>query len=202
MTSPLSSAQKVLNQRLLSERCVNETQLAQLYDTIVRQQGFDAEDITSVHDALASSNQQLKYLGLEIIAVHMPDGTRHYAMTNMPNDVPAVTTTLHALWGGTAEHGLVWAVLGHLVENTTASLHTLVNLRESVEPPTDSTGFKPPSLSAAEALVERLLEEKWLVKDGSSSELRLGPRTFCELSYLLTEKLGMAPEDVPQRIRL
>lgn len=194
-TTALSAAQHALNQRLLSERCMNEATIEQLYQDISAK--FDNEGL-SLQEAISTSNQQLGLLGLEIVAVAM-GGTRHFALTNKTVHDPVCKESLHAmaLTYGPREQALITAILAHLVESTTAAKNTLINLRDTMELPEDVT--TRPTLTEAQDILDRLLLDKWLVVEGSC---RLGPRTFCELPHFLAENLGMEAENLPQRIYL
>jgi hypothetical protein len=92
-----------------------------------------------------------------------------------------------------------------------ASRKTLINLRNDIMDSTTTTtaaGGGEFRLSAAEAVVEKMIDEKWLVESTASKNRRgsmqarvsIAPRTFMELSYLLTNELGMDQELLPQQI--
>lgn len=163
----------------------------------------------SFTESLELSNAQLQYLGMEIVAISIPGGTgnnnneheRHYAMINkFPDDI-SKKAFQDAIFQPPTQQAYVKAVLEKLVQNGATARSTLINLKN------DMTETIP--LLCAEDALERLLEEKWLVelegpraaRRGSNvAEIVLGPRTYCELSYLLTEEFNMDPNDLPQQI--
>lgn len=73
-TSALSLGQKVLNQRLLAEHCWSEAQAQAVYEEL--QQTYENDAVVnpnhSLMECMKSCNEQLRFLGLEIIVVAMP----------------------------------------------------------------------------------------------------------------------------------
>jgi len=222
MSESLSVGQQILNQRLLAEHCLTEEETQELYASVAEY--CDNNDNSSLADTLASCNAQLQYLGLEIVAVNLPNHEnrsndensdsskqnnssskhqRYYAMVNkFPDDIAKAAFQAH-LFQPPQQQAYVKAVLQKLCQGDddgTATRAVLLNLRNDLD--------KLP-LAAAEDALERLLEEKWLTETGNNkrrgsnaAEIRLGARAYCELSYMLTDEFGMDPNDLPQQILL
>lgn len=209
MSEPLSTGQKIFNQRLLAEHCLVETQAQALYEEL--QQTYEDLQDLSLTDCIKSANAQLQYLGLEIVAISMPSEengkkktVRHYAMVNkFPDDI-AKQAFQATVFQPASQQSYVKAVLEKLVQDGATARSTLLNLKNDLAADSKIT------LLTAEDALERLLEEKWLVESSSSgnrrgsnaAEIQLGPRAYCELSYLLTEEFGMDKDDLPQQIVL
>jgi Nse1 non-SMC component of SMC5-6 complex len=199
MSEALSTGQKVFNQRLLAEHCLSEAEAIALYEDVQKNYQDLKESFTQ---SLQSANAQLQYLGLEIVAISIPNPKgnkpeRHYAMVNkFPDDI-AKQAFQATIFQPASQQAYVKAVLEKLVQDGASARATLLNLKNDIKE-------KIP-LSSAEDALERLLEEKWLVETGerrgsNGAEIILGPRTYCELSYLLTEEFGMDKDDLPQQI--
>jgi hypothetical protein len=241
MSEPLSTGQKIFNQRLLAEHCLTERQAEALYEEL-QQTYADLEEFPSLIDCIKSANAQLQYLGLEIVAIAMPASAsdadendededesenshsnkkskrasmttstvRHYAMVNkFPDDI-AKQTFQAAIFQPPSQQAYVKAVLEMLVQDRATARSTLLNLKNTV-----SSAESKVTLSEAQDALERLLEEKWLTetttksatnkahrRGSNAAQVQLGPRAYCELSYLLTEEFGMDQESMPQQIVL
>ena len=119
------------------------------------------------------------------------------------------------------------AILEHLVQHTTAPRSALINLKNNLKNTvvsnendidnanTATTATTPNmsyTLNMAENCVDEMLQEQWLVDVGAldgnrknrrismQSQLALGPRTFMELSDVLTEQFGMDESALPQQL--
>ena len=147
---------------------------------------------------------------------------RHYAMVNkFPDDISKICFQSH-IFQPPEQQSYVKAVLQKLVDSISGSTEdedddgdentsrnrtpatrqnkitraTLLNLNRDAKI----------TLASAEECLDRLLDEKWLLcnnqKRTNQSLVRLGPRAYGELSYLLTEEFGMEASDLPQQILL
>jgi len=210
MSEALTTGQQALNQRLLALHCLSDEDMAQLYAELQDTYADDLEGISLV-DTVSACNAQLQYIGLEIVAVNMPlkeeqgKHQRHYAMVNkFPDDIAKTAFQSH-LFQPPQQQAFVKAVLQTLVEASSGEVDeqhvtraTLLNLKNDVQLPT---------ITAAEDCLQRLVEEKWVVevsgrKGSNNAVIQLGPRTYCELSYMLTENFGMEANNLPQQIIL
>jgi hypothetical protein len=203
MSDALTRGQKMFNQRLLAEHCIPETRAREIWKEIASSNENEGMGADSYGDSLAQSNEQLKYCGLEIVAVSIKkEGEKpesHYAIVNMfPDEVAkkSFLTTFHA-----HQYAYVRLALEKLVEGP-ASRSTLINLRNDLE---DAHKL---ALDPTEKALEKLLDEKWIEeseaesrKSGSMSiKISLAPRAYMELSYLLVAEFGMSEDDLPQKI--
>ena len=200
MVEPLSHGQKAFNQRLLAEHCLSEKKCREIWENLSQTSDMGA---ATFEKSIAKSNAQLRYCGLEIIAVSIRDkentATRHYAMINKHSDDIAKKCFLVGFTP--KQHAFVRCVLEKLVEGPT-SRSSLINSKNELE---DGHKF---SISEAEAALKKMVEEKWIQEvDGSAARrgsmqanLELAPRTYLELSYLLVDEFGMNKEDLPQQI--
>ena len=129
-------------------------------------------------------------------------------VNKFPDDI-AKAAFQQSLFQPPQQQAYVKAVLQKLVDAGRASRAVLLNLRAGVDD-------RVP-LAAAEDALERLLEERWLAeclggngnggnskrrRGSNAAEIRLGPRAYCELSYLLTDEFGLDPAELPQQIIL
>jgi hypothetical protein len=210
MAEALPTALQIFNQRLLAAHYWSEDEAKKQFQTIQATYGDEDEDDQQDNNeyfsrAIAISNAQLQYVGLEIVAIsirHPETGTptRHYAMINsFPDDV-AKQSFQTVLFQPPSQQAYVRAVFETLVEAKGAGVprNTLLNVKNNL--PEDNSL----SLALAEDALDKLIEEKWLVleqgKKGRNANIFIGPRSYCELSYLLTEEFGMEKEDLPQQI--
>lgn len=192
MTDDLTTGQKKFNQRLLAEHCLEAKQVQSLWETLANEHDdMGGKDLKATMHA---SNQQLQHLGLEIVGVSLKINGQHqryYAIVNkFPDDIAQKS------FGSSAgEQALVRKVLQALVESDEGQLsfNTLVNLKNDL---TDSVNL---GTNQAYAVIKRLMAQKWLVEE-KRSMVRLAPRTYMELSYMLKDHFGMAEEDLPQII--
>lgn len=213
MSEALSTGQQVFNQRLLAAHCMSELEAVELYESL--QEQHDDLRGARLTDTIGVCNTQLQYLGLEIVAVNMPSeeegddannkkkSVRHYALVNkFPDDISKICFQAH-LFQPPEQQAYVKAVLQKLVddasESEATSRATLLNLNRDAQIP----------LTSAEDCLDRLLEEKWLTTScrgkrrmTNQTAFQLGPRSYCELSYLLTDAFGMEPSALPQQIVL
>lgn len=203
MSEPLSPGQQVFNQRLMAAHCLSEQETAALFKSL--QEHHECLQDTRLSDVIASCNAQLQYLGLEIVAVNMSSdeegsnkNVRHYAMVNkFPDDISKKSFQAH-LFQPPQQQTYVKAVLQKLVDDAAdeekTARATLLNLNREA-------GL---NLTQAEDCLERLIEEKWLTASGRTNQaaVHLGARTYCELSYLLTDEFGMEAGALPQQIIL
>ena len=215
MSEALSTGQQVFNQRLLAAHCLSEPEVTKLYKSLQEHH----EDLQNVRltETMGACNAQLQYLGLEIVAVILPSeddpnkNIRHYAMVNkFPDDISKCCFQSH-LFQPPEQQSYVKAVLQKLVDSSSSDDDD--NVDES--PTTATTTITRAALlnlnrdakitlASAEECLDRLLDEKWLSspKRTNQSVVRLGPRAYCELSYLLTEEFGLETSALPQQILL
>jgi hypothetical protein len=222
----LSDAQQVFNQRLLSEHCLDQAAAERLWHEIVQDYNHDDYEDNNHHqlsltEALRQSNAQLQMqLGLEIVALSI-DNTRYYTIINKnPHDEVNKIVLQNAFFpmtnaGGASPEALqdfLKRLLQHIVDHEddqpAITRANAINLRN------DGDKDKNVPLHDAQALVDRLVDEKWLViveKNGDTqkkrnysnhSVLTFGARTYAELSYLLVEEFGLDESKVPQQIFL
>jgi hypothetical protein len=194
MAHSLSQGQKALNQRLLAEHCMSEEALQQVYQEIM-EQGMDMGNNSgrNLKECIQSCNAQLKYLGLEIVALKWPaDHKRYFAIRNQHADSVA-----HHVWGtqfhassSVPEFAFVSKVLHTLSEQGPTSRADLINLKNEID---------NCKVALAEAMIQKLVDGKWIqAQQGSTMEL--APRTYLELSQTLVEDWGMDPDTIPQTI--
>jgi hypothetical protein len=240
----LSDAQQVFNQRLLSEHCLDEAAAKRLWHEIVQDYNHDDYEDNHHHhlslaEALRQSNAQLQMqLGLEIVALSI-DNTRYYTIINKnPHDEVNKTVLQNAFFPMTTGAGGGAASPEALQDFLKRLLQTIVDHDDDGQPAitranainlrNDGDKDKNVPLHDAQALVDRLVDEKWLVviptknggshNGGSSSDtakkqqrnhsysnhslLTFGARIYAELSYLLVEEFGLDESKVPQQIFL
>jgi Nse1 non-SMC component of SMC5-6 complex len=150
---------------------------------------------------------------------------RHFAMVNkFPDDVAKVAFQHSSIFH--QQQRYVKAVLEKLVvEGPSLSRADLINVKNDLknqkknrqgDDEDDGTGGGGVvTLGTAEATLEHMLDEKWVVEvvvaknDGSKRRrkgrnaatlIAIGPRTYCELSHMLTDEFGLDPADLPQQI--
>ena len=177
MAQALSPSIQAFNQRLLAEHSLTEEEAQAIWES------YDDGDL---HKSIKKSNQQLKLCGLEIAAVSLKEdgkAVRHYALINKTPESAIGKWT-------DQERDFVRKILQTLVEDGATSRVNLINLKNNF------VGLK---LDTATAIVQQLVEEKWLRPEGGSKTvLNLAPRTYLELAHLLTDELGMDESDLPQ----
>jgi len=199
MVEPLSRGQKAFNQRLMAEHCLSDEKCREIWENLAQTSDMGA---SSFEKSIARSNAQLRYCGLEIVAVSIRDDnnepTRHYAMINKHND--DIAKKCFQITFTPKQHAFVRCVFEKLVDGPT-SRSSLINSKNELE-----DGHKFP-ISEAETALCKLVEEKWIqevkgsARRGSmQANLELAPRTYLELSYLLVDEFGMDKGDLPQQI--
>lgn len=161
-----------------------------------------ANENSSLEECFGQINQQLsKSFGLEITTV-VVDSIKYHCIINLHADDVAKNSFVQHHFNP-HEMALLRLIFQKLVDNGPTARKDLVNLRGGLEEPYKLT------LQQAEAVVEKMLEEKWLRIDASSEEnakrrreslqvtLELAPRSYLELSHTLTD-MGYPKEDMPQ----
>jgi hypothetical protein len=212
MAEALPTALQIFNQRLLAAHCWSEDEAKNQFQKIHETYGDDDDD--DFARAIAISNAQLQYVGLEIVAISIRDPntengattpTRHYAMINsFPDDV-AKQSFQSVLFQPPSQQAYIRAVYETLVEAKGSGVprNTLLNVKNNIQQKAaEGNNNNNISLSVAEDALDKLIEEKWLIVQGKGRNANafIGPRSYCELSYLLTEEFGMDKEDLPQQI--
>ena len=190
MAEPLPRGQQLLLQRIMAAHCVTEDQANDIMESI----GDDMGGLTLVQ-CLRSINKGLQFFELEIVTMIGDDGERFHALVNKrPCDIakqafPQVDHNVRAY---------IRLVMEALVEGPCVR-STLVNVRGDLKDPLKL------DLDGADRCIQTLLEEHWLVQDskrkGSDNyaKLKLGPRSFLELTHLLTD-LGYPRDELPQLV--
>ena len=203
MTEPLTRGQKMFNQRLLAEHCITQERTQQIWHDLEETAGDMGGD--TLEASLASCNQQLQAVGLEIVSVSMPSSPtqKYFCMINkFPDDV--TKTSFQHLFHRD-QHSYCRMVIEKLVTDGPAVKRTaLLNARNEINQDDDDDGDENNnkthlSLSQAEDVLDRLQDEKWIQLDNKYS-LSLAPRAYAELSYLLQQEFGMDKEELPQQI--
>ena len=107
------------------------------------------------------------------------------------------------------------AILEHLAHHATAPRSTLINLKNelrnrnssSQDDEGDTASSMPNySLDMAEQCLNGMVHDQWLVSTGGKrresmkSHLALGPRSFLELSDILTDQFGLEESALPQQL--
>jgi hypothetical protein len=213
---PLTVGQQLLNQRLLAEHCLPEHKLHEVWKQLGERENMGAD---SLAETIGICNAQMKHIGLEIRCVAMKNQNinksqsnmsdtdtvasqnssntktiKYYAIVNSYPDEVGKKSFMQSMAPG--EISYIKLILEHLIEEP-QSLATLLNLR----PDNDQEKV---SLPTAEQIVYKLLDAKWLEwstkNRNNSAPIQLAPRTYMELSHLLTEELGMEKESLPQMI--
>ena len=253
MTDALGQGLKMFNQRLLAEHCLSETDARALWEGI-RSNEYDMSGET-FEESIAASNEQMKYAGLEIVGVSMPENiqsqqlsstqdsgsrskrggkklVRYYSIINrFPDDI--AKNCFKKLFPP-EQQAYVRLVFEKLVENGPTSRATVLNYKNILndgnrnvsnsqrlslsqrnnddddddENNPNKAGKISLSLPVVEDIIEKLIDEKWLVfhvdgrnrRTSNSVLIDIGPRSYLELSYLLTDEFGMEKDDLPQQI--
>ena len=212
---PLTTGQQLFNQRLLAEHCLPEHKLLAVWKQLGEHEDMGG---ASLAETISGCNKQLSYIGLEIRCVAMKnpnynsqssiqDDTssvaasqsnkktiKYYAIVNSYPDEVGKKSFMNDMVPG--EIAYIKIVLENLIEDS-QSLSTLLNLHQDVEE--DKL-----DLMAAESIINKLLDTKWIEwasnRRNNSAPIQMAPRTYMELSHLLTEELGMEKESMPQVI--
>ncbi|GKY92775.1 hypothetical protein MPSEU_000247300 [Mayamaea pseudoterrestris] len=220
---PLTVGQQLLNQRLLAAHCLPEQKLLGLWKQLRETEDMGAD---SMADTISECNVQLRSIGLEIRCIAMKnqnykrssqsmsqtdqdetamtqDSTantstiKYYAMVNSYPDEIGKKSFMQGTFPG--EFSYIKIILENLVEEP-QPLAFLLNLRSQANDPNKVT------LQAAEQIIHKLIDAKWLDwssnRKGNSALIQLAPRTYMELSHMLTEEFGMDKEALPQMIVL
>ena len=214
---PLARGQQLMLQRLLAAHVLSDDQAKTLYQELRQGDDNDAsqQDPQSLEEAFQEINAQLtKAFGLEVATVSMslddkttttnrPKHTKYHAIINQHADAVAKQAFSHSF--NPHERSMIRLILEKLVTDgvdTPCQRKDLVNLRAELVEPYKLT------LQGAEHVVETLVQEQWLVvsesatqsrRDSMQATLQLGPRSYLELSHLLTD-LGLPQEELPQFI--
>lgn len=196
MTEPLPDALKLLNQRLLSHGCLSIDDVKHIWTTDLA--NHDKGDYVTLQKALKASSIQLSTIGLEIRGISM-NNTTYYAIINKQNDQLS-KTGFHGAFT-TTEINYIRLILEKLVEEESVTRANLVNAKNSLK---DQDAL---TLDAATKILHRLVEDHWLqTEDGAkkrltnATSLKLAPRAYLELSYMLVEQFGVEKADLPQQI--
>lgn len=195
ITEPLTNGQQLFLQRLLALHILNDDDAKSLF------QELNDTRSKSLEESLRTINEQLSAgFGLEVATVNL-NGTRYHAIINPRSDTIAKASFTHVFTPH--EMAFIRSILEKLVEEETSPRMDLINLRNEAKDP-----YKQISIDAAEHCIDSLLEEQWLIpntnantnrRQSMNAHYQIGPRTYLELSSLLTD-IGMPKEDLPQFI--
>lgn len=171
----------MFNQLLLAEHCVPEDQALEMWNKL------SDEDLTV---SLGQINAQMAKVGLEIRGLSIR-GRQYYAFVNtFPDDVAQTVLAMTQ-----PEQSYIRKVLRKLVEEGESTKAALLNEKDKALP-----------LPQAEATLDRLVEEKWVEwadprkRNRNGSLVKLAPRAYLELSYMLVDDFGMSKDDLPQMV--
>lgn len=192
ITEPLTRGYQLFLQRLMAVHVLNDDDAIKLHEEL------NDTRSKSLEQSLGIMNQQLSTgFGLEVATVNL-DGMRYHAIVNSDAE-DAIAQASFSLVFTPHERAYIRMVLEKLCEDETAPRMDLVNLRTNLKDP-----YKPIAIDAAEHVLDSLLEEHWLIfaknidrRKSMSAEYQLGPRTYLELSSLLTD-FGMPADELPQ----
>ena len=193
ITEPLTRGQQLFLQRLLALHVLNDDDAKSLFEEL------NDTRSKSLEESLRTINQQLLAgFNLEIATVNL-NGMRYHAIINPHSDTIAKASFKHVY--NPNEKAFIRAVLEKLAGSETAARMDLINLRNGIKEP-----YKQIPIDAAEHCIDSLLEEFWLLtcaeknrRKSMNAQYKIGPRTYLELSSLLTD-FGMPKEELPQFI--
>mmetsp|Transcript_1601 Transcript_1601/g.2280 ORF Transcript_1601/g.2280 Transcript_1601/m.2280 type:complete len:226 (+) Transcript_1601:150-827(+) len=219
----LTTGEKLLIQRMLAEQCITENRAQELWSQLKSKGRIDSD---SLEASLINCNGQLQLISLEIMGVVFPSPADENDDTNTPsatkylalvdkhrpalggggdgdNEEIASATKLafvKSTLGGPSAMNHRRAILQHLVDNTTATKADLINLKNEIK---DSPNY---TLDMAETCVDSMLRDSWIIlvagarRKSMQSQVAMGPRTYMELSDLLTEQFDMEQSQLPQQL--
>lgn len=228
MAEPLTTGQKIFNQMLLAEHCWTEKKAVQTWNDLVNA-GYDmGSGNNDLQSTLTSCNAQLEYCGLEITAISLGNGNRHYAIINKHygDDIAKLANKTRM---SISEVNLSRLIFEKLCQDGQADRATLINLKKDLKDVEASF-----TLEKAHAVVHALQDEKYIMevkdsrpvassntqgdddneeeesggsrrrrrsKPGSmQASMALAPRAFMELGYLFVEQFGMDKTELPQQL--
>uniref|UniRef100_A0A7S2U5Q5 Non-structural maintenance of chromosomes element 1 homolog n=1 Tax=Attheya septentrionalis TaxID=420275 RepID=A0A7S2U5Q5_9STRA len=203
---PLSHGQKLFLQKLVAAHGWSDEEALQVYNQIKDNDGGGRQQQQSMDQCLATINASLKLaFGLEIRTISLYDpeqqkAIRHHAVVNAdPKASFLPYKQAHEL---AFIRLLLEKIIAGMNDKSPLSRMDAVNLR------TELTGDHANKLSIdlAEQVLDQLESEKWLTSEDdktnqrrNKSHILIGPRTYMELTDLLTE-LGLERESMPQFI--
>ena len=171
----------MFNQRLLAEHCVSEESALEIWNRL------SDEDLK---DNLGQINAQMAKVGLEIRGLSI-GGRQHYAFVNtFPDDVAQTVLAMTQ-----PEQAYIRTVFTTLAEEGEATKAALLNAKD-----------KAFALPQAESTFDRLVDERWIEwsdprkRNKNGAKVKLAPRTYMELSYMLVDDFGMSRDDLPQMV--
>ena len=166
MTQPLTTAQKMFNQRLLAEHSMTHDDAIQVWDSL--RQDNDRKEL---EDNLVLMNKQLKCIGLQIVGIRSQDAVLHLCLIHPVADDVTKGIGQYPIH----QHNYTRLVLSHLVEHGELKVTELKNLRLDLKEGNLD-------LSKAEEVLHDLLHQKWLLECGNN-KVNLAPRAFAELTF-------------------
>jgi hypothetical protein len=193
ITEPLSRGHQLFLQRLLAAHVMTDNDAKNLHEEL------NDTRCKTLEQSLEVMNKQLiAGFGLEVATVNL-NGTRHHAIINPHSDDSIVKSSFQHVYTP-HERAFIRLILEKIVENDATARMDLINLRLNLKDP-----YKQIPIDAAEHCIDSLLQEHWLIskeqerRKSMNAEYELGPRTYLELSSLLTD-FGMPKDELPQMI--
>lgn len=197
MAEPLPDAVKFLNQRFLAEGCLTTQQLNHIWDNELAD--FEKGNCKNLAKALSVSSRQLATVGMEIRAVAFND-EKYYALINKQNDEIS-KLGFHSGFT-TTEINYIRLIFQELAGGPCTRAN-LVNAKNALKEEDKL------ELSDAIKIVNRLVADHWIQpetgtkkRQSMKANLKLGPRAYMELSYMLVEQFGMDKNELPQQFYL
>ena len=215
-TEPLTRVQQLLLQRLMAAHCLDDKAAKGLLTEIhglMSQTAGTPEDsspqsIQSLEECFSDINQQLtKGFGLEIATVVLGRKKYHSIINSHADEVSKLSFDKHF---DAHDRQFILLIMKHLVEShpsvtgddssSGVPRKDLYNLRGDLQEPYKLT------LTAAEHVVESLVQQQWLRvttnddddrRSSMQANLELAPITYLELSHLLVD-IGISQDDLPQ----
>jgi hypothetical protein len=180
----------------MAEHCLTEEKAGALWNQLAGAGDGNGDDDEGgsgdMKSNIARINAQLTKFGLEIRGLSVK-GRRHYAMVNtFPDEVAQTVLAMSK-----PDQTYIRLVLQALVDadEGEATKAAVLNLKDKIL-----------TLPQAEALFDKLLDDKWIEwsdprkRNANGSKVKLAPRTYMELSYMLVDDFGMPEEDLPQMV--
>jgi hypothetical protein len=171
-TVELTVPQKMFLQRMLAEHCWTEKEAKKVHT--------ETQAASSLRETIQCCNTQLAQFGLEIVSLTLKE-TCYYTLMNQYPDpmVRDIYAPIH--FQPQALQQYLQDIFLHLLQapERSATRAVLLNLKHNAQNGGDL------SLSRVEDMLERWIEERWLMSS-TNHQITIGPRSYCELSYLWT----------------
>mmetsp|Transcript_23462 Transcript_23462/g.42578 ORF Transcript_23462/g.42578 Transcript_23462/m.42578 type:complete len:200 (+) Transcript_23462:94-693(+) len=194
ITEPLTRGHQLFLQRLLAAHVMTDDDAKKLHEEL------NDTRCKTLEQSLEVMNKQLSAgFGLEVATVNL-NGTRHHAIINPHSDDGIAKASFSTIYTP-HERAFIRLMLEKIVEEDACTRMDLINLRLNLKDP-----YKQIPIDAAEYCIDSLISECWLTpksqdrRKSMNAEYELGPRTYLELSSLLTDSFGMPKDELPQMI--